>query len=182
MKLNINFNAVIKAWLDAAPEDRDLEQGARILLQLTRNTIRYNSMIRNPAAHADVIEQELRAHLQRRESTPTPEEAVRIRAEAKAAIKEIFTLKENNPAKEFKAGKRPDHDSLPDDIKQLYVDNLEIRHRMQQYHLEIRTLIRSKKDCAPADLRDLVKLLKNADVQYHDNWEKYDHYGRQPKK
>ena len=30
--IKYNFNAVIKAWLDAAPEDRNLAHGATILL------------------------------------------------------------------------------------------------------------------------------------------------------
>lgn len=53
--IKYNFNAVIKAWLDAAPEDRNLAHGATILLQLDGNKIRHNNIMRNLGRNAGLI-------------------------------------------------------------------------------------------------------------------------------
>lgn len=177
--IKYNFTAVIKQWLDAKPADRDIAAGALILLRLDGNRIRYDNALRNPQRYAEQIETELRAHYERRENAPSEEEKKRIREQAKKLLAEKTSLKSNNPANEFKAGKRADHDSLPEDIRELYAENLELRHSMQQYHLQIRTLLKSKRECAPEDLRDLCQLMKKADQKYHDNWMKYDNFGKE---
>lgn len=180
MKVRMNFNAVIASWLDKDPEDRDLEQGAMLLLQLDRNNIAYNARMRNLKAHAAEMEDALRGHLTRRENTPTPEEAEQIRKDAGQLLESLDKSADSkSEAKAFKTGKRPDHDSLPDEIRQVYDENIELRQKMSQYHLEIRTLLRKKTACASTDLKELCKLLKSTDLKYHDNWKKYDSYGKQ---
>ena len=174
--INYNFTAVIQAWLDAAPEDRDLRHGAMLLLQLDQNRIRYNNIMRDPQRHEKMLESELRRHFEQRAAIPTEEQKEAIRKEARELLEEHTSLKEDNPAAQFRAGKRADHDALPAEIRALYEKNLELRHAMQQYHLQIRTLLKSKKDCAPEDLRDLCSLLRDADKKYRANWKQYDSY------
>ena len=174
-----NFNAVIRHWLDSHPDDRDYAEGAMILLRIDRNRIRYNTVIRNPKRYAAQIEADLRAIYEKRINAPTEEEKQKIRDDARQLLAQHDELKKNNPASEFKAGKRGDHDSLPEYIQKIYSDNLELRRSMQQYHLQIRQLLKSKRDCAPEDLRDLCALIKKADVKYHDNWKAYDAYGKE---
>lgn len=175
--INYNFTAVIQSWLDADPQDRDYAAGATILLQLDGNKIRYNNIIRNPTRYADILEAELRRHFDQRNNRPSEQQKQIIRNEAKKVIKSLFT--EQSKAKQFKAGKRADHDSLPEDIKALYEKNTELRYKMQQLHLQIRTLIKSKKDCAPADLKDSCDLLKKYDIEYRKNWNSYDNFSAQ---
>lgn len=69
--IKYNFNAVIKAWLDAAPEDRNLAHGATILLQLDGNKIRHNNIMRNLERNAGLIESELRRHYEQRVNRPS---------------------------------------------------------------------------------------------------------------
>lgn len=178
--IKINFNAVANAWLRSDPADRDLSQGALYILQIDRNQTAYAARMRNLKAYAQEIEQTLRDHITVREKTPTPEQAKQIRAEARQLLQEIAPLKEDNPAAQFKSGKRADHDTLPTDIQQLYADNLELRHKMQQLHLEIRQLLKKKTACASSDLRDLCQLMRKTDTQYHDNWKQYDEYTTDP--
>lgn len=173
-----NFNAVIRQWLDAHPDDRDYAEGAMILLRIDRNRIKYNTVIRNPKRYAEQIEKDLRAIYEKRMNTPSEEEKQKIRDNARRIIAEHDSFKQSNPASEFKSGKRGDHDSLPEDIQKLYTENLELRRAMQQYHLQLRQLIKSKRDCAPEDIRDLCSLIKKADVKYHDNWKAYDAFGK----
>ena len=173
-----NFNTVIRNWLEAHPDDRDIRQGALLLLKLDGNRIRYRNIIRNPQRYADLVYTELSELYRKRISRPSEQQKEQIRQQARKILKAKSFLADGNQTKEFKNGKRGDHDSLPPEIQKLYEDNLELRHRMQQYHLQIRTLLRSKRDCAPDDLRDLCELLKKTDLTYHDNWKAYDNYGR----
>lgn len=174
--IKINFNTVANAWLRSHPSDRDLGQGALYILQIDRNQIAYAARMRNLKDHAQEIEDTLRSLVTVREKTPTPEQAEQIRQEARELLQEIQPLKADNPTAQFKGGKRADHDTLPPEIQQLYVGNLELRHKMQQLHLEIRQLLKKKTACASADLRDLCQLMRKTDTQYHDNWKAYDGY------
>lgn len=175
----LDFNVVIRDWLNAHPDDRSFEDGAMILLQLTRNQTRYRAMLRNQQAYASVLEDELKAHLAKRENKPSPQEVAAIRKEAAEILAAQTSLKTDNPAKDFKGGKRPDHDSLPPEIQNLYDENTIIRHRMSKYHIEIQNLLKSPAGCAAEDLRDVVALLRDADIKYHENWKAYDSFGKE---
>ena len=110
---------------------------------------------------------------------PSEEDKEKIRKEAKDLLSGKFSHKSGNTAAAFKAGRRADHDTLPEEIQSLYRKNLELRHSMQQLHLQIRNLLKSRKDCAPQDLKDLCALLKKQDTEYRLNWKKYDDYGKE---
>lgn len=62
----------------------------------------------------------------------------------------------DNAQSEFKAGKRADHDSLPEDIQALYVENLDITHRMRELHLRLRLLSDSTKQVPAAERKPLL--------------------------
>lgn len=168
--ITANFDNVIRSWLDAHPDDRDPAQGALILLRVDRNKVFYAQASANPRKYIKEIESRLRSHLTRRQAIPSPEQVQALAREADGIMHPSASIKA------IKGGKRPDHDSLPDEIKALYVENLELRHKMQQYHLQIRTLLGSEAECSREDIRDLVKLLRDTDVKYLRNWKQYDEY------
>lgn len=170
---NIDFTAAIRAWLREHPDDRDLQYGAQLLLRIDRNQVFYRAALANPGRYMPAIEEKLKEHLRRRLARPSPEQVEKLVAEASEIVYPSSVIKK------IKGGRRPDHDSLPEEIRSLYAENLELRHKMQQYHLQIRMLRASKADCAPEDIRDLVTLLRNADVKYLKNWKAYDEYGKQ---
>lgn len=177
-----DFSAIVRQWLNTHPDARSLEEGAELCLRIDGNEPRYRAMLRRLDANAQRIEQTLRDYIRRRDSIPSRQEAERIRAEAAALIQQVKTGQPKDSAasaREFRAGKRTDHDSLPEEIQLLFETNMALKRRMAQIHLEIRRLLRSTKDCAAADLAGLVSLLKDSDVQYHNNWKKYDSYGTQ---
>ena len=91
-----------------------------------------------------------------------------------------FLLKEENPADGFKAGKREDHDQLPEDIQAAYADNLGIMQRMRMLHGKLVLLEeqaeKSNTVCKDSDRFPFLKELIELDKQYHDNWAKYDGY------
>ncbi len=182
-----DFSNLVRSYLREHPADRSLKEGALLCLRINGNELRYNAMMRNLQGNAQAIEDELRQYIQRRDAIPSREEAVQIRKEARTLLNSSKGKKNSQPdpgtdsvsAKEFKAGKRADHDSLPEHVQLIFEQNMALKRRMSQYHLEIRNLLKSTKDCASADLKALVTLLKEADVTYRANWKKYDRYGRE---
>lgn len=168
----IDISSPIRDWLNAHPADRDPAAGALLLLRLDRNQVFYRAVLANPSRHLPTLESRLRAHLTRRLSLPSHEQAKALAKEAD----EIMSP-EQAAVKAMKGGRRPDHESLPPEIQRLYADNLDLRHRMQQIHLQIRTLLSSGSECSRQDIADLVVILRDADIKYHDNWKLYDAYG-----
>ena len=83
---------------------------------------------------------------------------------------------DNNEAKDFKAGKRADHDKLPEEIQALYVENLDLVHRMRELHLKLRTMSTTDSTCADSDRYPFLKEFIKLDKKLHDNWNVYDHY------
>ena len=77
---------------------------------------------------------------------------------------------------DFKAGKRADHDSLPEDIQALYVENLDIVHRMRELHLKLRTLSLENATCPDSERYPFLKEIISLDKRLHANWDAYDHY------
>jgi hypothetical protein len=68
------FTSKLQSWLDQPKEQRDLEEGALLLLQLTNNKIMYRNISRNLASHADYIEFMLKRYLSFRLQSITHEE------------------------------------------------------------------------------------------------------------
>ena len=85
-----------------------------------------------------------------------------------------FALAAN--ADEHKTGKRIDHDSLPDEIKAKYVENLSILQRMRELHLKLRSLSLDTAPCPDSERYPFLKELIELDKKMHDNWEENDHF------
>lgn len=167
----INFDAVIRQWLNYAEEDRSPQQGALILLKIDRNRVFYNAAIANPEKYLPKIEEKLKSHLTRREEVLSEEEKEFLVAVADKIM-------ENKKFRAMTSGKRADHDSLPPEIQKLYEENLDLRRRRSQYHTQIQLLRTSKADCSKEDLKDIVDLLKQTDIKYRKNWKQYDSFGK----
>jgi hypothetical protein len=90
--------------------------------------------------------------------------------------KKHYSFAEDNPAKEFKQGKRADHDILPEEIQALYVENLSLLQRMREVHLRLRTLSTADAPCPDSERYPFLKELIELDKKMHANWEQYDHY------
>ena len=73
-------------------------------------------------------------------------------------------------------GKRPDHDSLPDEIKAKFVENLSLLQRMRELHLKLRTLSTEDSPCPDSERYPFLKELITLDKKLHANWEAYDRY------
>ena len=80
------------------------------------------------------------------------------------------------PQHDRRTGKRADHDSLPDEIKAKFVENLSILQRMRELHLRLRSLSLENATCPDSERYPFLKELIALDKKLHANWEAYDHY------
>ena len=174
--MNNKLTERLQDFLDTPREDRDWNEGAILLLQLTNNTIMYRNLSINPKGKAEFIEGKLRAFLKSRREVEAHDEVIILQEQVNAIIENRTEFKEDNEAKEFKAGKRADHDRLPEDIQALYVENLDLVHRMRELHLRLRLLSDSTKQGLAAERKPLLDEFINLDKKLHANWDAYDHF------
>ena len=171
-----NLTDKLQVFLDTPREERDWNEGAILLLQLTNNTIMYRNLSINPKGKAEFIEGKLRAFLKSRREVEAHDEVIILQEQVNVIIENRTEFKEDNEAKEFKAGKRADHDRLPEDIQALYVENLDLVHRMRELHLRLRLLSDSTKQVPAAERKPLLDEFINLYKKLHANWDTYDHY------
>ena len=172
-----NFTEQLQLWLNQSREERDWDAGALMLLQLSGNKIMYHNISVNPIGKAEFIEGKLQQYLDFRLAELTHEQVKEMQQQVADIVQERTEFKsEDNEAKSFKAGKRADHDTLPDEIKALYVENLDIVHRMRELHLKLRTMSTADSACADSDRYPFLKEFIKLDKKLHDNWNVYDHF------
>lgn len=172
--INLELTPKIKEWLDTAPENRDIAAGAELLLRINRNRILYNNIMRNPAKHAPTLEYHLQKILKQRLIDTTHEEVARMMKHVDAIAEQHGFLRPTRS--EFQRGKRADHDQLPPEVQQLYVDNADIMRRMRDAHTRLRMINSTNSTCPDSDRYPLAKDIIRLDLQYRDNWNLYDHY------
>lgn len=171
------FTDKLQAWLNQSREERDWDEGALMLLQLTGNKIMYRNLSVNPEGKANFIEGKLQQYLEFRLAELTHEQVKEMQHAVEEIVKEHTEFKsDDNEAKNFKAGKRADHDALPEEIQALYVENLDLVHRMRELHLKLRTMSTTDSTCADSDRYPFLKEFIKLDKKLHDNWNVYDHF------
>lgn len=199
--MDIKFTEKVQAWLDTPAEERDYDQGAIFLLQLSNNQIMYRNLSRNTKKNAQFIEYQIRKYMKFRLADLTHAQVT----EMQKAVDKIVALRhldrEESPvnvaddtdvtgedsgtvdapestnvnvSSEFKAGKRADHDSLPIEIQALYVENGNIIHKMRELHMRLRSLSVENATCPDSERYPFLKELIALDKQYHKNWQVYD--------
>ena len=171
-----NLTEQLEAFLATPRESRDWNAGALLLLQLTNNPILYRNISLNPKGKADFIEGKLQQFLKSRKALEAHKEIEDKQQQVNTIIAQRTEFKENNPAADFKAGKRADHDSLPETIQSLYVENLDIVHRMRELHLKLRLLSDTTKQVPDSERKPLLDEFISLDKKLHDNWNTYDHF------
>ena len=176
MALDNKFTELIQKWLETPTDERDYSVGALYLLKLSGNQIMYRNIMANPTSKAEFIEYNIRKYYNFRVQALTHYQVEEMQKQVDVIAQEHFSLEEENPAKDFKKGKREDHDSLPDEIQALYVENLSIVQRMREVHLKLRSLSADNATCPDSERYPFLKELIELDKRLHSNWEQYDHY------
>ena len=183
----------IQKYLQTEPAKRNVVEGATLLLSLNRNRILFQNVMRRPEKFADKVEYELKKHLKirlddktladvaamDRAVVPMAQETINRRLDCVAEqTDDIDTPEELNVAVKH-AGKRADHDELPDDIKQLWDDSAELWFKIKETFETLKTM----EAAPPCDRYEYLKLLDEADKQYRANMAMYDAFtlGGEPK-
>ena len=175
------FTNKLQAWLNTPDEQKDYAEGALLLLQLSGNQIMYRNISVNPKGKAEFIKGKLQQYLKFRLAQLTHEQVEQMQQKVDDIVK--VTIKPDGDFADFKAGKRADHDRLPEDIQALYAENLDIVHRMRELHLQLRKLRTANVTCPDSERYPFLKELIALDKKLHENWDTYDHFvAEAPKK
>lgn len=179
-------------WLETPAGERDIPAGAELLLRLNRNRILYGNILRRPDRMAGKLEYELRKHLRLRLDRMTADSVVQMQRDVIPAVVQSLEAGMPEPvngepdvidgapvistdvdtAPPLYRGRRADHDSLPPEIRELWVRNGDIYARIKQTY---NTLLGMEK-AAPCDRYEHLKVLKELDDAYRANWARYDAY------
>lgn len=151
------FTEQIKQWLEAPEAERDYAVGALYLLKLSGNQIMYKNIITQIDRRHEFIDYQLQKYYNFRVQSLTHVQVEEMQQQVDVIVAEHISLAAN--ADEHCTGKRDDHDSLPDEIKAKYVENLSILQRMRELHLKLRSLSLETALC-PA--RNAIRSSKNS--------------------
>ena len=172
------FTERVQKWLNTPESERDYNEGAMLLLKLTGNQIMYRNLtMRRTRQSEEFIVYQLKRRLKFRLAQLTHEQVEQMQRQVDGIVqKRHLEKKESAPSSEFKAGKRADHEELPDEIQALYVENLSIVQKMRELHLKLRSLSLDNAPCPDSERYPFLKELIALDKKLHSNWEAYDHY------
>ena len=168
------FTEKLQQWMNTPDGQKDWDEGAIMLLQLSGNKIMYANISHNPKGKAEFIKGKLQQYLNFRLQELTKQQVNEMQQKVEVIVKN--TIKPDGDFADFKAGKRGDHDLLPDEIKVLYAENLDIVHRMRELHLKLRTLSLENATCPDSERYPFLKEIIALDKKLHENWDAYDHF------
>ena len=176
----------IQAYLQTEPAKRNVMEGATLLLSLNRNRILFQNVVKRPEKYADKVEYELKKHLKIRLDDRTMSEVAAMDATvvpfAENTINKRLMLASDKAddidvPEELEvairhAGKRADHDELPDEIKEIWEKSANIWFKIKETYETLKTM-----ENAPlCDRYEHLKILDESDKQYRKNMAWYDGY------
>lgn len=168
-----DFTRLLQQWLNTPDDEKDIAQGALLLLRIDRNRVLYSNILRNPEGMMPKLVHELQKYLQIRLDGLTRREILEMQNVLLPEVaKTVGATAEKQPAPETArhAGKRPDHDQLPVEVQALWNDNETLFFKMKQLYNLLLTM-ENKKAC---DRYEYLKQLKEADQIYRQNLSDYD--------
>ena len=168
------FTELIKQWLETPSNQRDYSVGALYLLKLSGNQIMYRNIVAQLDRRHEFVDYQIQKYYNFRVQALTHAQVEEMQQKVDVIVAEHISLAAN--ADEHKTGKRIDHDSLPDEIKAKYVENLSILQRMRELHLKLRSLSLDTAPCPDSERYPFLKELIELDKKMLDNWEEYDHF------
>lgn len=162
----------MRRYLEADPAERDHADGARIFLRISGLVHVYNQIMRGgPDNFAPFLESKLRNYYEFRLARMTHEQVAELSAKADSAVGTADSKEE-----ELRAGKRKDHDSLPEDVRAAYVEALNCLNKERELHLQIRRLALHEATCPDSELYPFVKEIVRLDERRLELWKLYDSY------
>lgn len=174
------LTARMQAYLDAKPEDRNVIDGATMLLALNRNRIFFQNVVRKPEKFADKVEYELKKYLAIRLERKTVADVVTMNKvvvpAAQATIAEgapVISTDNDLPTEgTVVRGKRSDHEQLPDEIKALWDECAPLWFKIK----ELFELLKGMGTSPACDRFEYLQQLDECDKKYRANMQAYDAY------
>lgn len=175
----------MQAWLaEETHDDESLRRGAEMVLKLTRNMAMYQTILRRPARFESKIRYELQKFLPMRLEQMTAQDVKALSYELIPQVADAINMDHgqgkqgeegcNEPKNSESAppasGIRPDHDSLPEDVRNIWAENRERWFKIKQLY---NTLLAIEKPC---DRYEYLKQLKDLWYTYKRELERYDNY------
>ena len=164
----------VQEWLDSPQAERSLEQGALLLLRLNRNRFMHANILRRQ--NWDKLTYELQKHLRIRLEGLTAHQVAKMDSEALPRIAKtiadhapVISTDADQPAAEYH-GRRPDHDALPEQIRELYDRNGALFFKIKNLFETLKKM----EDATPCDRHELLTQLVEMDREYRANWNTYD--------
>lgn len=155
----MEYREQVKEWLDTPTEKRDLETGAKLMVQGNRNKILYNYVLKK--SNFDKIQYELLKIFTANSPKEIDPIIIRLTAQINEKIETLPDVK----------GKRTDHDMLPPLLQLAYVENLKIYPRMRSLHEKLKVLTTNG---TAAERIDCINELLELDSKLRQNWNDYD--------
>jgi hypothetical protein len=176
MKQDPKFTEQLQDWINTPDDQKNWDEGAILLLQLSGNKIMYRNISVNPKGKAEFIKGQLQKYLNFRLQQLTKDQVNEMQSQVDEIAQNVIKPAETSEFADFKAGKRADHDSLPAEIQALYVENLDLIHRMRELHLKLRTLSLDEATCPDSERYPFLKEIIALDKKRVENWDIYDHF------
>lgn len=159
------FTERLQHWLQTPPAERDLQEGIEMFHRLRpTERILYRNFLNRPQTYAAKLEYHLRKHLQIRLDGLTARRVALMDEEVTASVQRRMAARFH--------GRRPDHDRLPEDIRELYDANGVTFEKMKTVYNELLTM----EDRPSCERYELLKVLQAEDRLYCQRWEQYDSY------
>lgn len=175
------------AWLRGDHSNEEsIKKGAELLLRVNRNRGLYERICRYPRGGLKKLEYEIKKHVNIRLQGYTiqdienldkeimPQVQVAVDAAGGAADGEVPVVQESDSDGDTGCvvvkGIRPDHDSLPDDIKAIWPANAERWKKIKETYNLLLSLN------APCDRFEHLQLLKESWYKYKDEMCRYDDF------
>lgn len=169
----------IHSYLSIDASSRDLEEGALLLLQMNRNRILYDNIVRRNMS--DKLEYELRKMLDFRlvKLGLSLDDVLSLDQVDPNDVKDEFPallseaeLIGDSLSERFHLGQRSDHESLPASVQCLYDENITLYKRIKQAHENLRALAAAK-DC---DRLPFVREIIRVSERLEKGWQAYDEF------
>lgn len=165
----------LQEYMQLPIEEKNILEGAEMLLKLNKNRILYQNIVRRPDKFSSKLFYELNKYLILRLDKKTIADVLEMQ-------KQLPEFEENTLSNIDKAtdpatglitlGQRTDHNLLPVEIQKLWVDNGIIARRLKSLHEKLKLM----NDAQPCDRYEILKELHAKDVAYRKNWNDYDSY------
>jgi hypothetical protein len=162
-----DLTSKIKEILDTPDGQVNIAEAATVLLKINRNKILHQNIIRRN--NVAKLKYELKKIYDFRMKESAIAETAELEKQVAKVVKKTFPEAEKIEASE-KKGKRADHDRLPDEIKAMFLENLNIYPRMRKLHEQLKLL----GNAMPCDRYPFLKELKALDEKLRANWDAYD--------